>query len=69
MLCVQRTNTPFISGKYNSFIIKIIRFQGFKVLGPELQCLLKVKEDLSKVFEPHRRHCVVVLEQDTFILA
>ena len=20
-------------------------------------------------FEPHRRHCVVVLEQDTFILA
>ena len=23
----------------------------------------------GSVFEPHRRHCVVVLEQDTFILA
>ena len=23
----------------------------------------------SHGFEPHRRHCVVVLEQDTFILA
>ena len=23
----------------------------------------------SPGFEPHRRHCVVVLEQDTFILA
>ena len=23
----------------------------------------------SSGFEPHRRHCVVVLEQDTFILA
>ena len=23
----------------------------------------------GRVFEPHRRHCVVVLEQDTFILA
>ena len=23
----------------------------------------------SRGFEPHRRHCIVVLEQDTFILA
>ena len=23
----------------------------------------------GRAFEPHRRHCVVVLEQDTFILA
>ena len=23
----------------------------------------------GRVFEPHQRHCVVVLEQDTFILA
>ena len=23
----------------------------------------------GRVFEPHRRHCIVVLEQDTFILA
>ena len=24
---------------------------------------------LTRGFEPHRHHCVVVLEQDTFILA
>ena len=24
---------------------------------------------MGRGFEPHRRHCVVVLEQDTFILA
>ena len=23
----------------------------------------------GRVFDPHRRHCVVVLEQDTFMLA
>ena len=28
-----------------------------------------VVECLTRGFEPHRRHCVVVLEQDTFILA
>ena len=28
-----------------------------------------VVECLGRGFEPHRRHCVVVLEQDTFILA
>ena len=44
-----------------------------------LQCLLKGAQWLSgrafdsrpkgRGFEPHRRHCVVVLEQDTSILA
>ena len=28
-----------------------------------------VKHVEGSGFEPHRRHCVVVLEQDTFILA
>ena len=28
------------------------------------QCLTQ-----DRGFEPHRRHCIVVLEQDTFILA
>ena len=52
-------------------------------LGPE--CLLRLSADDTDIkfykrhiktmrprgrgFEPHRRHCVVVLEQDTFILA
>ena len=29
---------------------------------------LSLKQE-KRGFEPHRRHCVVVLEQDTFILA
>ena len=32
--------------------------------GSVVQCLTR-----DRGFEPHRRHCVVVLEQDTFILA
>ena len=28
-----------------------------------------VSRPKGRGFEPHRRHCVVVLEQDTFILA
>ena len=29
----------------------------------------KFNNTRARMFEPHRRHCVVVLEQDTFILA
>ena len=32
--------------------------------GSVVECLTR-----DRRFEPHRRHCVVVLEQDTFILA
>ena len=32
--------------------------------GSVVECLTQ-----DRGFEPHRRHCVVVLEQDTFILA
>ena len=32
--------------------------------GSVVECLTR-----DRGFEPHRRHCVVVLEQDTFILA
>ena len=31
--------------------------------GPVVECLIQ-----DRGFEPHRRHCLVVLEQDTFIL-
>ena len=35
--------------------------------GSVVECLTRDKGAAG--FEPHRRHCVVVLEQDTFILA
>ena len=33
------------------------------------QCRVLDSRPSGRGFEPHRRHCVVVLEQDTFILA
>ena len=33
-----------------------------------VECLIDSRPR-GRGFEPHRRHCVVVLEQDTFILA
>ena len=35
--------------------------------GSVVECL--TRRPKGRGFEPHRRHCVVVLEQDTFILA
>ena len=35
--------------------------------GSVVECLTRDRE--SAGFEPHRHHCLVVLEQDTFILA
>ena len=35
-------------------------------VAQEVECLT---QDRGRGFEPYRRHCVVVLEQDTFILA
>ena len=32
--------------------------------GSEVECLTR-----DRGFEPHRNHCAVVIEQDTFILA
>ena len=34
--------------------------------GSVVECLTRPR---GRGFKPHRRHCVVVLEQDTFILA
>ena len=34
-----------------------------------LSCRMLDSRPKGRGFEPHRRHCVVVLEQDTFILA
>ena len=43
---------------------KIIRYGAQWLSGRVLDSRPK-----GRGFEPHRRHCVVVLEQDTFILA
>ena len=42
------------------FILKGAQWLSGRVLDSRLK---------GSGFEPHRRHCVVVLEQDTFILA
>ena len=47
---------------YNS---NIINFQGAQWLSGRVLDL----RPKGRGFEPHRRHCVVVLEQGTFILA
>ena len=42
----------------------------FSVLGAQwLSGRVLDSRPKGRRFEPHRRHCVVVLEQDTFILA
>ena len=40
-----------------------------KVSHKEPSCRVLDSRPMGRGFEPHRRHCVVVLEQDTFILA
>ena len=40
------------------------------VVGAQwLSCRVLDSRPKGRGFEPHQRHCVVVLEQDTFILA
>ena len=41
----------------------------FEVGAPLLSGRVLDTRPRGRRFEPHRRHCVVVLEQDTFILA
>ena len=40
-----------------------------KLWGLSGRALLLDSRPRGRGFKPHRRHCVVVLEQDTFILA
>ena len=57
----------------SSGIMRIIRKQKFPstiVMGVQWLSGRVLDSRLSgRGFEPHRRHCIVVLEQDTFILA
>ena len=41
----------------------------YKVGSAVAQCRVLDSRPKGSGFEPHRRHCVVVLEQETFILA
>ena len=47
-------------------ILLIHNYYSRECSGSMVECLTR---DGDRGFGPHRRHCVVVLEQDTFILA
>ena len=55
----------------NGYVAVVLRDDSHHSLlersGSVEECLTPDREAAG--FEPHRRHCIVVLEQDTFILA
>ena len=69
MLNVGRWTSPNELG-LNIFIMIIIKIEYQHLVGAQLLSG-RVLDSRPRVrgFEPQRRHCVVVLEQDTFILA
>ena len=51
-------------------ILQVLKFEFQKFKGAQwLSGRVLDSRPKGRGFEPHRRHCVVVLEQDTFILA
>ena len=52
-------------------VLKVQDFENFELLSGAQWLSGRVLDSRPKGrgFEPHRRHCVVFLEQDTFILA
>ena len=51
-------------------IVSTTNLQAAAILGAQwLSGRVLDSRPKGRGFEPHRRHCVVVLEQDTFILA
>ena len=50
---------------YTGFTVNVNKWKGAQWLN----CKVLDSGPRGRGFEPHRRHCVVVLEQDTFILA
>ena len=74
LLRQTRINKHFYNNEYHSMYIYKAIFQETKhnVQNMGAQWLSGRVLDLrsrGRGFEPHQRHCVVVLEQDTFILA
>ena len=67
---IKHYNVSFnVSTASTLHIVKIYCFSGFKRLKIILSHVMYSSRPRGRGFEPHRRHCVVVLEQDTFILA
>ena len=65
ILSVQKDQISVLLGTDNSFVLLyddegVAQWLSGRVLDSRAR---------GCGFEPHRRHCVVVLEQDTFILA
>ena len=53
----------------NNFLILISSLSPSRISVVEFQHGSAVVKCLTLGFEPHHRHCVVVFEEDTFILA
>ena len=54
----------------NFFLSEVGRWRSTDIEGAQwLSGRVLDSRPKGRGFEPHRRHCVVVLEQDTFILA
>ena len=58
---IKRLYSIYIASKV---AILLLFFRNMERSGLVVECLTR-----DRGFEPHRRHCVMVLEQDTFILA
>ena len=77
-MLLKRTVTGFVESVFNltkteNFLAVTCDFQQCGILtsvGAQwLSGRVLDSRPKGRGFEPHRRHCVVVLEQDTFILA
>ena len=70
--CKHTPNLVFLTQKvkeicYNTIILET--WSEVKVGAQWLSGRVLDSRPKGRGFEPHRRHCVMVLEQDTFILA
>ena len=57
-------------GHWTNIYASLVNVKKYKTQGAQwLSGRVLDSRPRDRGFEPHRRHCVVVLEQDTFILA
>ena len=63
--CRQYVFSSTLASNRRQFHVKLISILN-QILGAQW---LSGRVPRGREIEPHRRHCVVVLEQDTFILA
>ena len=55
--------------QFHSYIVTVSYMQKYYMGAQWLSGRVLDTRPRGRGFEPHQRHCVVVLEQDTFILA